>query len=128
MATKKNKDRVATGTAKFVHGEASRLPWEDNTFSVVTTMGSIIAFPKPLEAFKEMYRVLRSGGRLVVSIEWNAEDGLDHAKKVKQWGMWLWTEDDVRAMMREAGFSEISTTYAKGFKMPKIMITRAVKY
>lgn len=58
-AIKKNKARVATGTAEFVHGEASRLPWEDNRFSVAITMGSIIAFPQPLESLKEMYRVLR---------------------------------------------------------------------
>ena len=90
-------------------------------------MGSFIAFPKPLESLKEMRRVLRPGERLVVSIEWNAEDGLDHAKKVKQWGMGLWTEDDIRAMMKEAGFSGISITYAKGFMMPKMMIARGVK-
>jgi SAM-dependent methyltransferase len=128
MATKKNKDRVAAGTAEFVHGEASQLPWEDSRFSVAITMGSIIVFPKPLEALKEMYRVMRPGGRAVVSIEQNAEDKLDHTKEVQQWGMWLWTEDEIRAMMKEAGFSEISITYAKGPGIPKMMIVRAVKW
>ena len=127
MATKKNKDRVAAGTAEFVQGEASQLPWEDNRFSVATTMGSFIGFPKPVESLKEMYRVLRLGGRAVVSIEWNAEDGLDHTKKVKEWGMGLWTEDDIRAMMKEAELSEISITYSKGLGMPKMMIVQAVK-
>jgi len=84
IATKKNKDRVAAGTAEFVHGEASQLPWEDNRFSVVTAMGSFIAFPNPLDSLKEMNRVLRPGGRAVVNIEFNAEDGLDHRKKVKE--------------------------------------------
>ena len=127
MATKKNKERVEAGTAEFVHCEASQLPWKDNRFSAATTMGSIIAFPKPLEALKEMHRVLRPGGRAVVSIEHNAEDGLDHTKAVEQWGMGLWTEDEVRSMMQEAGFSNISVSYEKGFKMPKMMIVRGVK-
>ena len=127
LATKKNKDRVAAGTAEFVLGEASQLPWEDNRFRVATTMGSFIAFPEPPESLKQMYRVLRPGGRAVISIELHAEDGLDHTKEVKQWGMGLWTEDQVRAMMKEAGFSEISITYAKGLKMPKMMIARGVK-
>lgn len=127
MATKNNKGRVAAGTAEFVHGEASQLPWEDNRFSVATTMGSFIAFPKPLESLKEMHRVLRPGGRAVVSIEWHAEDGLDHTKEVKQYGMGLWTEDDVRTMMKEAGFSEISINYIKGLGMPKMMIAQAIK-
>ncbi|RLC67532.1 MAG: hypothetical protein DRH97_04705, partial [Chloroflexi bacterium] len=60
-------------------------------------------------------------------IEWNAEDRLDHTKEVKEYGMRLWTEDDVRAVMKEAGFSDISITYGKGLKMPKLMVASAVK-
>jgi ubiquinone/menaquinone biosynthesis C-methylase UbiE len=40
MATKKNKDRVAAGTAEFLHGEASQFYWEYNKFNVSTAMGS----------------------------------------------------------------------------------------
>ena len=127
MAKEKHRDRIRAETAEFVQGEASQLPWEDGKFSVVITMGSFIAFPKPLESLKEMRRVLRPGGRVLVSIEWNAEDGLDHTREVKGYGMWLWTEDDVRAVMKEAGFSDISITYGKGLKMPKLMIASAVK-
>ena len=74
-----------------------------------------------------MYRVLRPGGKVVVSIEWNAEDGLDHTKHVEKYEMRIYTEDEVRALMKEAGFSDISITYAKGLMMPKMMIARAVK-
>lgn len=127
MATEKAADLIEVITTEIVQGDASQLPWEDNRFSVATTMGSLMIFPKPLESLKEMYRVLRPGGRVVVSVEWNAEDGLDHAKRVKEYGMWIWTGDDVKAMLKEAGFSDISTTYAEGPKMPKMIIARAVK-
>jgi ubiquinone/menaquinone biosynthesis C-methylase UbiE len=90
-------------------------------------MASFMMFPKPLESLKEMYRVLRPGGRAVVSIEFNAEDGKDHSKDIKRYGMWLWTEDNVRNLLKEAGFSEVSITYAKGLMMPKMMIARGLK-
>jgi ubiquinone/menaquinone biosynthesis C-methylase UbiE len=127
MAKRKLSRRIAGGTAQIVHGDASQLPWEDNSFSVATTMGSFIGFPKPLESLKEMYRVLRPGGRAVVSIEFNAEDGKDHSKEIEKYKMWVWTENEVRAMMKEAGFSEVTITYDRGPGMPKMMFARGVK-
>jgi ubiquinone/menaquinone biosynthesis C-methylase UbiE len=127
LAVKKNQDRVAAGTAKFVQGEAAQLPWEDNKFSAAISMGSFPGFPKPLDTLKELYRVLRPAGRAVISIEWNAEDGKDHSKEVEKYGYQIWSEADVRNMFKEAGFSDISITYVKGFMMPKMMIACALK-
>ncbi len=127
LATKRNKDRVAAGKAEFVQGEASRLPWADNKFSAATSMASFPGFPKPLDTLKEIYRVLRPEGRVVISIEWNAEDGKDHSKEVEKYGYQICSEADVRNMFKEAGFSDISITYAKGLMMPKMMIARGVK-
>ena len=127
IANRKNRNRISAGTAEFVQGEASKLPWENNKFSAITSMGSFIAFPNPLKSLKEMHRVLRPEGRAVISIEFNAEDGVDHTEMAKEWGIQLLSEEDVRLMMKEAGFSEISFTYLKGLGMPKMMIARAIK-
>ena len=127
MAKRRLKDRMAAGTAQIVQGDASQLPWDDGSFSVVTTMGSFIGFPKPLESLKEMRRVLRPGGRAVVSIEYNAEDGKDHSKEIEKHGMWIWTEEEVRALMQEAGFAEISIAYDSGFGIPKMMLALGVR-
>ena len=71
--------------------------------------------------------MLRHGGRTVVSIEFSVEDGKDHSNEIKKYGMQIWTEDEVRTMMKEAGFLEISITYDKGLGMPKMMFACGVK-
>jgi hypothetical protein len=48
-------------------------------------------------------------------------------QRKKKYRMWIWTEEEVLAMMREVGFSEISITYDKGFGMPKMMLAYGVK-
>lgn len=119
MANRKLRSRIAAGTAEIILGDASQLPWEDNRFSVVTTMGSIMSFPKPLESLKEMHRVLRSGGRAVVSIENNAEDGKDYSKYVEKWGMWVWTEEEVLTIMKKLDFQRFPSPMKKGSGCPK---------
>jgi len=70
---------------------------------------------------------LRHGGRLVISLGWNADDGMDHTKYVKKQGIRLYTGKEIQAMFQEARFSGSSITYSKAPRMPKLMIARAMK-
>ena len=127
LAKKKHRKGIEAGTAEFIRGDASKLPWEDSRFSAVTSMGSFVGFPQQLESLKEMYRVLRPGGRVVLSIEWNAEDGKDHTDKTEKYGIRIRTEDELRQMMAEAGFPQASIEYRKAMGMPKMMFATGVK-
>jgi ubiquinone/menaquinone biosynthesis C-methylase UbiE len=127
IAVRKNKERVAAGTAEFVLGEATQLPWEDNRFSVAASIAGIMILPEPLESLKEIHRVLNPGGRVVIGIEWHTEDGNADSKDNKKYGIQTWTEKDVRDILEEAGFSDIAITYAKRLIMPKVMIAHGVK-
>ena len=121
-ATRANRRRVASGTAEFAVGDASAMPWHDSRFSAVCIMGSFVAFPGPREVLRELHRVLRPGGRMVVLVEQHADDGLDHRKEVERWGMQLLSEDEVRSIVEDVGFSAIRITQAEGPSMPNILI------
>jgi ubiquinone/menaquinone biosynthesis C-methylase UbiE len=127
LTTKINHERVIEGTAEFRQGDASQLPWKDKKFSAAAAIATFMFWPKPLVSLKEINRILRPGGRLVISLGWNADDGMNHTKQVKKYGIILYTGKEMQDMFKKAGFSESSITYSKGFRMPKLMIARAVK-
>jgi ubiquinone/menaquinone biosynthesis C-methylase UbiE len=60
----------AAGLGKRVllrQGDASRLPWPDESFDLVTSLEALEFFPRPRRALAEMIRTLKPGGVLVVS-------------------------------------------------------------
>ena len=127
LATGCNRKRVKAGTAEFKEGVASSLPWEDGRFSVVLAMESFFFFPEPVESLHEIHRVLRQKGRLVISMTYNADDGVDHTEYVKKYGIRLYTGKEMQSMFQEAGFRESFIAYSKGFMMPRFMVASAVK-
>jgi len=110
LARRRLADRIDAGTAQIVKGDAVALPWEDDRFSAVACMGSLDFFPEPQKALCEMHRVLRPGGRAVLSIGSKIDDARESGKP-DAWGVWVWSEADAWRMMEEAGFADVSISY-----------------
>ena len=95
IALRDNHERVAAGTAQFVVGDATELPWADNQFSAVTSNCVSCFETKARPALEEMYRVLRPGGRAAIG-------------------------DDRHQMMETVGFTQVSRQFGgmltSGFK------------
>lgn len=121
MARRRLADRLATGSAEIVLGDAGRLPWDDGRFSVVTSLNTLKFVPDPEGALREMCRVLRPGGRVVVTMGeskqayWGAtgESGTADA-----WGQWQWSDADAQRLMEAAGFADVAVSVLRGgFKL-----------
>jgi ubiquinone/menaquinone biosynthesis C-methylase UbiE len=52
---------------EFVEAEAERLPFPDESFDVVISNGVIDLIPDKDAVFDELFRVLRSGGRMQIA-------------------------------------------------------------
>ena len=107
MARKRLADRIAAGTAEIVLGDAMALPWKDGRFSVISCLNCLKFVPDPPKALREMHRVLRPDGRLVLTID-KQTDKWGRSGAVDAMGQWQWSVDDARRMMEEAGFTAVS--------------------
>lgn len=134
MASSINKKLIESGKAEFKHGNVSSLPWENDEFSVVVGIETFYFWEEPMASLSEIFRVLVPGGRLVLEMGYNKEDGLDHTEDIDKMNLKLYSADELTEMLQESGFSDIEFTYYKGFWLPfkghvvpKGMIVRAVK-
>jgi SAM-dependent methyltransferase len=90
-----NAARLGIENARFVYvspGEA--LPFEDECFDAVVASSSLEQTPDPRAALRELYRVLRPGGRL--RIDYESLGGYRHGGERD---LWLWPIDEGRCRL-----------------------------
>jgi ubiquinone/menaquinone biosynthesis C-methylase UbiE len=81
----------------FIWQDATRLPFDDNSFDVVTCMAALEFMPQPESALRELIRVLRPGGILLTTHRIN--ERLMPGK--------LWSESEMRQLLTAAGITDI---------------------
>lgn len=68
--------RAAVPQANFVQGDATALPFADDSFDAATMGFGMLHIPDPATALSEVRRVLKPGGRFAYSV-WHAPDRSD---------------------------------------------------
>merc|ERR1719152_812521 len=86
----------------------STLPYDDASFDVVTCVVSVDYLIKPLEVFREVNRVLKPGGKFILSQS-------NRCFPSKAIGMWLGQNDLQHCLVISAYFH-----YAKGWQPARI--------
>jgi len=91
----------------FAVGEVEEIPWDANFFTHAISIESAYYWPKPAAGFREIYRVLRPGGRVWVLINFYRDNPHCH-----QWGPLLNVRTQLLSagqwmgLLQEAGFVE----------------------
>jgi ubiquinone/menaquinone biosynthesis C-methylase UbiE/DNA-directed RNA polymerase subunit RPC12/RpoP len=107
------------GNLAFIHGDAHRLPFKNETFDVVNATGAIHNFANVHKAFAETSRVMKPGGRFTFSVALNRKTFYTRAaSRFYQtfFSVHFFTVEELSFRLREAGF-EPTIYHAQGVWM-----------
>ena len=86
MAEKNANDYNLSDRVKYVESSGDKIPFEDDLFDAVFTNGSLHEWNHPVDTMKEMWRVLKPGGRIFIS------DLRRDMNPLIKWLMWFSTK------------------------------------
>ncbi len=115
-ASKLNHKNILCGKADIRQASVSALPFDSDSFDLVTAVETYYFWPDKLGDLKEILRVLRSGGRLVLVFEMlEDKTNPDKWKPVEQkLGIKAVSEEGVKEMLLRAGYQNIRTHIREG--------------
>jgi len=67
-ATRRNRRAVAAGRVALRQGDVAALPYTDGQFDKAMSIHTLYFWPDPEHALAEIYRVLRPGGRMALTL------------------------------------------------------------
>ena len=116
FARKTNQEWIRSGRVEIQEASVSQLPFPDSTFDTVTAVETHFWWPDLPAGMREILRVLKPGGTLVIVAEVYKNSGSKTAEILEQYvsatGMKFLTSDEHRELFSQSGYSEIQVTTA----------------
>ena len=101
-----NKELVDKKKVIFKEGSINKLPLEDNIFDGITTTNTLYFWPQPTNNIKELFRVLKPNGKLLIA--YRSKSCMDQLELAKH-GFEKYEYQEVESLLQSAGFKDIST-------------------
>ena len=103
-----NQTAVDEGRCEIIHSSVSEMPFEDESFDIVTAFESVYFWPDISNDLKEVRRVLKEDGIIFICNEAvPKKDDERQAELVELLDMNIYSDDELDEYLRQAGFSDV---------------------
>lgn len=98
-----NASAISAGRCEIMQANVAQLPFEDNSFDLVTAFETVYFWPELPACFREVGRVLRPGGTFFICNECDEDNKWTDIVS----GMKIYTADKLTQLLTKAGFTDI---------------------
>ena len=111
VATRVNKKYIDREIVEIIQASVENLPFPGETFDLVTAVETCYFWPDLAENLKEIHRVLKTGGSLLLINEAYGDDRFEtrNSKWAKAGDFNLFSPEELVKFLEEAGYSSIQT-------------------
>lgn len=110
-----NRDLIGQGKVEVLEGDVQSLPFEDNTFDIITAFETVYFWPNIEKSFGEVKRVLKTGGTFMMGMESNGSDNISMKISKKLIDMEVYSDDELTGFLKANDYSNI-TVYLRDAK------------
>lgn len=97
------------------------MPFDDETFDITTAFSTVFFWQDIINAFREVKRILKPGGKFYIIQGINGTDNYEPKKDVDLEGAVFYNDMEFKDMLQEAGYSKI-TCFIRQLKENKKLI------
>ena len=102
-----NEAAVTKGRCDVLRASVTELPFESEQFNAVTAFETVYFWPDLPQCFREVWRVLKSGGTFLICNESNGDTDKDEKWTEIIGGMTIYKDIELKAYLEQAGFHEV---------------------
>lgn len=108
-STKHNQEKIDEGQVEILSGSVSDLPFDDETFNIVSGFETIYFWPDIVNDLREIHRVLKKDGAIFICNEDKKDENLMDRMGdiVNLLDMTVLSEKELHDLLEEAGFTDI---------------------
>lgn len=110
-----NRDLIGQGKVEVLEGDVQSLPFEDNTFDIITAFETVYFWPNIEKSFGEVKRVLKPSGTFMMGMESNGSDNIPMKISKKLIDMEVYSDDELTGFLKANDYSNI-TVYLRDAK------------
>ena len=123
LAMERNREAPANDRLHLKLGDAAEIPWPKNSFDAAFSANMFFFVYEPEAVLAELYRVLASGGRLVIA---TTPGPLPEPSLRRPWlyppmgsALNVHTDEEMAAMYRRVGFTDVVVESKEGLQLAR---------